>query len=184
MTACSMRASAIALTMLTLVTPLGARAADLTVGSGWQGDVVSSSGQASDTAPFTFTLDAGHYVFTLTDEFGPGDIYSVTVNGGTPYTSDFGLLATNFDNSTGPEAPYAMGSWLDPTFSRLQLSLSQGSYSISVTTDCSNGCPAEFGYRLDSIGVPEPAAWIMMLIGFASLGVALRSQRSYRLAPL
>ena len=43
-------------------------------------------------------------------------------------------------------------------------------------------CPeAAYGVRLGlgdtPPGVPEPATWAMMLVGFAGLGVALRSRR-------
>lgn len=155
--------------------------ADVVIGSGWQGDTVDDFVIPSESSPFTFTLGAGLYAFTLTDEFGAGDVFTVTVNGGASYTSALPLLTTNFDNSAGPEAPYATDSWLDPTLTRLQITLGAGTYSLNVTDSCGGGCPAGFAYRLDQLaaapGVPEPATWALLIAGLSATGIAMRHRR-------
>jgi hypothetical protein len=49
--------------------------------------------------------------------------------------------------------------------------------------NCGGGCPAGVGERLDLFsgtrqgGIPEPATWLAMLIGFGGIGVAMRQRR-------
>ena len=117
--------------------------------SGWQTDQVNVSGVPSDGSAVTFTCSSSDSpcIFSLTDAFIHGDTYSVTVNGGTTYTSALGGVNTNFDvvpNNFGPAAAFYAGPFVDPTFSHLQLTLAPGAYSLVITGDCGGGCPAGF----------------------------------------
>ena len=54
----------------------------------------------------------------------------------------------------------------------------QSAYSAYVQDhfDGSNTTYTNFAFRVDA-GVPEPAAWALMLVGFGALGVSLRARR-------
>ncbi|HEY1864000.1 MAG TPA: PEP-CTERM sorting domain-containing protein [Roseiarcus sp.] len=150
----------------------------LVVGSGWQTDTANADFTPSVNSPWTFTVAAGKDdLFSLTDAFVPGDIYAVTVNGGAAHDSSFVLLPTPFNNNLGPFASDFAPAWLDPVFSRLQLTFGPGSYSLSIADIHDAGLPAGFGLRLDA--VPEPSTWVMMALGFAGLAFAgYRARRS------
>ncbi len=53
-------------------------------------------------------------------------------------------------------------------------------YGIGV---CTRGCPTTFTREIDAPpGVPEPAAWALMIAGFGGMGAALRRQSRPRAA--
>lgn len=159
-----------------------ASATAMVLGSGWQTDEVDSSGTPSLASPLTIHLDPGQAAqFSLTDAYLFGDTYTVVLNGVDVFTSSLGLTATPFDNSLGPFAATYGPAWLNPAYSHLALQFGAGDYSFVVSGDCGGGCPAGFGYRIDSLGVPEPAAWALMLMGFGLIGATLRSGRGQAL---
>ncbi len=95
------------------------------------------------------------------------------------FTTTQGLTATPFDNSLGPFAATFGPAWLNSDYSKIALQFGEGSYSFVVTGDCGGTCPAGFGYRIDLLpGVPEPAAWALMLAGFGLVGATLRGRRA------
>ena len=150
----------------------------LVLGTGWLSDEVDNTTDPSLGSAFTVTLGAGQAAqFSISDGFLHGDTYTIVLNGVDVFMSQLGVTATPFDNNLGPAAPFYAADWLDPTFSHFALQFGPGSYSFVVTGDCGGGCPAGFGYRLDSLGVPEPAAWALMLAGFGLVGATLRSGR-------
>jgi hypothetical protein len=51
-------------------------------------------------------------------------------------------------------------------------------YNIYAASDIFSGKTGNVGATLVPTGVPEPASWAMMLVGFGGLGAALRSRRS------
>ncbi len=149
-----------------------AQAVTLVLDGGWQDDTVQATGVASDNSPWTFTLTGDAY-FRVTDAFSPGDIFTIansssTVLGSTSFTTDGAVVSSYFGTS-----------WTDLTYSRISLRLGPGTYALSITGDCAAGCPAGFGVRLDTAppnvgGVPEPAAWAMLIAGFGLVGAAMR----------
>lgn len=171
---------ALGLTALALAAPT--HAFNLVEDSGWQFDTVNTVGSPSVDSPVTFTVGAGDApgIFSLTDAFVVGDIYTVSVNGGPGVSSVVGApVKTNFDvrpNNYGPAAIYYAPAFLDSKYSHLQLYLAPGAYSLSITGDCGGTCPAGLGIRLDS-PTPEPATWALMLVGMGALGAAVRSRR-------
>jgi len=155
----------------------------LVMGTGWQYDQVDSAGIPSELSPFTVTLAPGQSAqFSISDGFAHGDTYTIVLNGVLTLTSQLGVTATPFDNNLGPAAGFFAADWLDPTFSHFALQFGPGSYSFVVSGDCGGGCAAGFGYRLDSLGVPEPAAWALMLAGFGLVGATLRRDSRRALA--
>ncbi|HEX4181692.1 MAG TPA: PEP-CTERM sorting domain-containing protein [Caulobacteraceae bacterium] len=152
----------------------------LLVGTGWQYDQVNSTTTPSENSPLTFTVPTGAtYVFSLSDGFIPGDIYTVTASGMTVF-STFTLYPTTFNNNLGPAAGDFAADWLDASFSHLQLMFAPGTYSLSIGGNCGGGCPAGVGERLDN-AIPEPAAWLAMVLGFGGIGVAMRRRRKLAL---
>ena len=150
-----------------------ASAAVLTVGSGWQSDNLSAAGQPTDNSPWTFTISSGAHL-SVTDSFIVGDVY--VLSGDVTGTSTF---------FGGPNDVRATGSfgaaWLNPSYSKFTTFLGAGSYKFSITGQGEGGIPAGLGVRLDA-GVPEPAAWAMMLAGFGLVGVGLRRRTTVSFA--
>ena len=54
---------------------------------------------------------------------------------------------------------------------------------LRVGTDITHQGPFNAAFSLAGIVVPEPASWMMMLSGFAAIGLALRRRRRSRTAP-
>lgn len=80
-------------------------------------DSLAGVGYQLDIAP------SGQYLFSLSDGFIPGDLYTVNWTGTTSgsATSVFPLFPTPFLNPVGPDEGYFAGPWLDTTYSHLQL---------------------------------------------------------------
>ena len=152
-----------------------ANALVLVAGTGWVADSVSAPNDPSADSPVTFTVASGqHDIFSLTDAFVPGDVYSVTV-GGVTTISTFTSYPGTFPLGLGASPSTYDAAWADNTFSHLQLGFGAGDYSLSILGDGAGGFPAGFAFRLDSgtlsvSAVPEPSTWAMMVLGFAGVG--------------
>lgn len=148
---------------LTFAAP--ASATVLAVGSGWQDDTLSAAGQPSDKSAWTFTVGSGAHL-TIADCCVVGDIYQIS--GDITGTSTF-FAGANDVRATGGYGSY----WLSNSYSKFSTFLGAGTYTFSITGQGEGGIPAGLGVRLDA-GVPEPAAWAMMLAGFGLVGVGMR----------
>jgi hypothetical protein len=155
----------------------------LIVNTGWQYDQVDAVNAASENSPITFTVPTGATdLFSLSDGFKPGDIYTVTIDGVISSISTFTTYSTPFVNNLGPAAGDFAADWLNNSFSHLQLQFGAGTYSLVVKGNGAGGLPAGVGERLDNgaLAIPEPATWLTMLLGFGGLGLAMRDRRSKR----
>ncbi|MGH7025193.1 MAG: PEPxxWA-CTERM sorting domain-containing protein [Caulobacteraceae bacterium] len=153
----------------------------LVAGTGWIDDSVSAANTPSDNSTVTFTVPSGQTdIFSLSDGFVTGDVYSVTVDGTTTYDSTFTVYPTNFPTGLGDT--YYDGAWTNSDYSHLQVDFGAGTYDLVIedTSDPGFGYPAGLGYRLDAVAVPEPAAWALMFAGLGMAGYGLR--RRQRLA--
>lgn len=149
---------------------LPASATVLLENSGWQPDDVILADTPSDNGPWTFSI-ADNATFSVVDCCVVGDVYKL-FDGVT-------LLSTStFYAGAGVQASGFYGTyWTDPNYSKLAFAVGPGSYTFTVTGNVAGG-PASFAVRLDSnTGVPEPATWALMLVGFGGLGAGLRRAR-------
>ncbi|UTW56059.1 PEPxxWA-CTERM sorting domain-containing protein [Kordiimonas sp. SCSIO 12610] len=139
----------------------------------WDGGV----GTTSEQGGFSFTLaTAGE--LTVTDAFFFGDRFDILVN-----TLSVGQtsVVTNQGSNVGadPVAAIAAG------FSNATIALAAGAYVVdfALFQDAldTSGNPFSSGaafFKVDSVSaVPEPATWLMMILGFAFTGLALRRRK-------
>jgi hypothetical protein len=151
----------------------------LVAGTGWVEDTITTANAPSTGSPVTFTVAAGQSdIFSLTDAFMPGDVYTVTV-GGVTSISTFTSYPGTFPLGLGASPSTYDAAWTDNSFSHLQLGFDAGTYSLSITGDGAGGIPAGFAYRLDPgsltvSAVPETSTWAMMILGFAGIGFMAR----------
>ena len=100
----------------------------------------------------------------------------------TPVDSSTELVGATFAPVSLSAGTYWMG--MSGTSSELSWNsfggfvLFPGQYQLSGETPVFDPAVGQFGYQvIGAGGVPEPATWAMMLVGFAALGLAARRQR-------
>jgi hypothetical protein len=158
-------------------------------------DVITPIGVNYGSTPYTFTIGQSSFTFS-----GTGDIFGPTAisTGGTGMVNTiFGSPTTYFvDRGTvtfGPGQQY--GSF--PTATPIRFSNGDNFFGLSATLNGSTIYGYAFATNtiLNSIGfnttpggsitattaipsaVPEPATWMMMLIGFGAVGASMRFRR-------
>ena len=147
-----------------------------------------------DGASFNVNNNSQHHAFTF-DLKGAGvTISSLTtgfsVNTGGPFAQDpFGKDWQHAISYTGAAKQGKAGSSLsfvvddtlhDLTTASLQLGDIYGGKKIYASADIfQNKATGNVGATMTT-GVPEPATWAMMLVGFGGLGVAMRRARRQR----
>jgi hypothetical protein len=160
-----------------------ANALAIVAGTGWVEDSISAVNMPSAGSPVTFTVAPGQSeIFSLTDAFVPGDVYSVT-SGGQTTISTFTSYPGTFPLGLGASPATYDAAWANNAFSHLQIGFSAGTYSLSIEGDGAGGLPAGFAIRLDSgtltVGaVPESSTWAMMVLGFAGVGFLAYRKKS------
>jgi hypothetical protein len=94
-------------------------------------------------------------------------------NGGGPQALNvsFGGSPLTTDTSDGVDAKWTQNSYV--------VTATSASETLTFASEVTVGDPS-YGNELTNVsvvGVPEPAAWALMLVGFAGLGGALRTRR-------
>ncbi len=153
-----------------------AQATVLFSGGGWSAFNFGGVGVPfADTFTFTLTAPA---TFNITDAFADGDQFDVIING-----VDKGATSTPLSDGTGIGADYD-AAFASPKFSHASYTLGPGDYTVTGSPLLSpfgdGGAAVEL--VASAGGVPEPAAWAMMLIGLCSVGGAIRARRGALLA--
>ena len=103
-------------------------------------------------------LAADHYFFVPQVQLSDGTFFWLSaphpiVSPGTPFPTGFTDLQSWIRNAN-----------LDPDWLR-------------IGTDITHQGPFNAAFSLNGSGVPEPATWAMMMVGFAALGLAFRLRR-------
>jgi hypothetical protein len=136
----------------------------------------------NNDSPFSDTVswnndEAGVYWFrVITNAFqganGPDDVdITAAFITGTGILSPINLLA-NPGNTD-----------LTELYELANLGLTAGTFTLTV--EGTRGANPEIGGHVDATGVPEPATWMLMLLGFGAIGFgARRSRRKAALAQL
>jgi hypothetical protein len=155
--------------MMFLAMPVSATT--LTIGSGWQADVISAPGAPTSKSAWTFTV-ATHAILSIVDGYIPDDVY--TLSGDFLGTTSFYEGSASAVQATGSYG-YA---WTDSSYSKIALWVAPGTYSFSITGNGAGGTPSGLGVRLDVAAVPEPASWVMMVAAFGIVGATLRRRRA------
>ena len=139
--------------------------------AGWSYDQVNAANQDSLDSPYVYNL-AAPAMFRITDQFLPGDVYSVY---------DFGvlILTTAFNGaqvSVSPIGdPLGDSGWTRATLSHGAVLLAAGAHDLTVQgNNGAHALPAGFFDRIDS--VPDGGTTALML-GGACLGVTLLRRR-------
>jgi hypothetical protein len=139
-------------------------------------------------APYTISFGGGAATYTFTDIYDPstdpltvaavstGGVATVNSFGGQPIAFQLGTVvgATGYEFAPLP-TPTGIPFSIAEDSIGLEFSLSDGVHYGFVTTLGPE--VIQYGYNttpggLITIGVPEPATWVMVIVGFGILGAA------------
>lgn len=154
---------------------------DLPVQSGTSVALTFTAGSSATTVDFAgYDLPSWINVYNIvltqsgdsTNLLGQNFNFTAAAQGTDAYQVGPGAYGTNNLGFGGVSA----GSYDD--FSQTLSTLAGSSYTLSFQLS-SNGTPSGLMVSASEAvaGVPEPATWAMMLLGFGALGVALRRSR-------
>ena len=145
--------------------------------------VTDQRGPGSHTLSQSFLATAGSTYILTFDSFGDDQSGAGPIGVGTDYNTprnqhyEVNLIGTGTNLIyTGNLTP----GWASYSFDLSSLITSSGTYSVAFT-EVDNQLFSHQG--LDNValnetgGVPEPASWAMMLVGFAGIGGMVRSRR-------
>jgi hypothetical protein len=153
-----------------------------------------AAGSAAHAAPYTFVLLAPddsfstNYTWTIDSSptpatSSPDDFFTVdnvVVSGDRPVLGSFTLIPGTFkfyfgdDGFEGFDSDFGSyfgpqlftGTVEAPTFKTGTFALDDGAETLTISAAAGGG------------GVPEPASWTLMVLGFGGLGAALRQRRA------
>lgn len=150
-----------------------AGAIPLPVDTGWVEDTQFGGVPFTVNSPWTFTV-AHKAVFSITDQFAPGDNYDVFNFGAPLLTTPLGILPT-FRTVIGD--PFGESGWNSASHQHGQIILGPGVYSLDINGDGAGGLPAALYVRVDNL-LPEPITLALFSFGLAGLGIARRRKTS------
>ena len=164
--------------------------------------VLTPVNQNIQDQPFEFCVSGNCFTFSAQGFTGFGEILGISTTGTAAVSSFFGQPTTSFvDRGTvafGPDQFGQFASFPSTTFARfsngdnfLGLRVTAGGqdfFGFAFTTNQTlNGIGFETSpgttitattdFSAAVAPVPEPATWAMMLLGFAAVGVSLRTRR-------
>jgi hypothetical protein len=144
--------------------------------AGWSYDQIDAPFINSNNGTMVYDL-AGSAVFSVTDNFVPGDVY---------YLYDMGnlILTTTFDGAQASLTPIGDPNgdfgWTSADYSHGSVLLAAGHHELTLQGDGVGGTPAGLYERIDSPSVPEPSS--LALAGLGAIGAAFAAYRRRRVA--
>ena len=180
---------------VTLAIAQPVHAAPIEIGGPWQEFSISSDGvsaigcgpaycQPSSSGnsvfavhpPWTFVAPPQGVDFTITDAYGREELFHVfdfgQLLGVTPAPSGVGFCGGALDLSSDPDVRLT-----DPQVSHSVFRLDEGAHSITIVPYRTIGTTAAY-FRVDP--VPEPSTTILLLLGSAGAGAAIRRRVKVR----
>lgn len=179
---------AAAAALLGTITPGAASAADVQIGRWYAfefgslntafmggSQVVPGTNPDSTAAPdgpWTFTLGALGGSVTFLDGFVPASQFTITDGGKT-------LGVTSAYGSGGGCGSDISACLNNVNMSKGTFALAAGGHSLSGFASAGSSTGGGAFFRIDQAvaSVPEPSSWMMMIIGFGTLGFALRRRQ-------
>lgn len=137
------------------------------------------STQASNFSSATMT-EAQFLASSLTIS---GDAYSTFFHISGSYVSPTAVngVFTHDDGATVyVDNVYAGGSAAETSVVSSPYTLAAGSHNVDVYYVAGNGTPSVFNFSSPG-GVPEPASWALMILGFGAAGAGVRRRRTQTL---
>lgn len=131
-----------------------------TLDAGWGYDQINAAFQNSINSPATFNLTGCGALFSITDDFVPGDTFFVYDFGNLILTTTISGGGQTFGGGVGGAA-YSWGS----------VALSAGVHVITIQGDGVGGVPAGLYTRLDAIPCVPDAGSTALLGGAALVGL-------------
>jgi hypothetical protein len=118
--------------------------------------------------------------YHLTFWYASGELSNRTGYTSEQLTGSFGgdaFSTATFFNSQPVGVPGDFSGWAKASFYFTAGATNQVLSFLAVGTPAANLPPVSFLDKVSLTDVPEPAAWAMMLVGFGSLGGAMRRRR-------
>ncbi len=165
------------------------------------GGVLAFTIQLEDNLVFRNAPDSNHWSFGFDLDVTGATIGSISDNGtgsfdpitGAQNFSPFGTFNYVVDCDSGCSTGYSASSptklqftvtgagGATLTVNDIELNGSENLFATDVASGNSGGGTGNIGANSSTImtGVPEPAAWALMLMGFGGLGALLRSRRRH-----
>lgn len=106
-----------------------------------------------------------------TSPLSTGYAWTLTHSAPFPYQADFGSLS----GTSNPFTLVLSTRYFEDTFSQIFDTVAGDSYSLQIISENTGFSPSG-SWNAAVVGIPEPSAWALMLLGFVGLGAVRRAR--------